>query len=471
MRETVKMTKLKSNQKGITLIALVITIIVLLILAGVAISMLSGENGILKQAAEAKTRTEEQSTIELIKLGALAAMTNPSHSIQSEGDLETALGQQGLDNVNVNPIEGGYKVTVNGITQIISNNGNIRNASEVEKNQGKVLNQNGNTPVKDEYGNTIMVPAGFAITKDASKVEEGIVITDKVDENGNSTGNEFVWIPVNDVKTSKGTKTVTLGRYTWSGSTGTPVQTVTTEEQAETEALKAKTETIVANSSYYEVTADNATYPQSTYGNARAKKLEDFLKSSVNNGGYYIARYEAGIDGTKDNYSLSTKTAVSGTVKPQSKKGLGLWNYIKQTDASTVSQAMYTSDYFESDLINSYAWDTAIIFIQKMTDDLSYASMPGESAIDTSAPKTTGTNILKENEKVDEICNIYDMAGNVNEWSTETQSTSALPCTRRGGIFDWDGIYACTRVLGMSNSAAETVGFRPLLYVGLDSDS
>ena len=49
------------NNKGITLIALVITIIVLLILAGVAISMLSGENGILRQAADAKTKTEEKS--------------------------------------------------------------------------------------------------------------------------------------------------------------------------------------------------------------------------------------------------------------------------------------------------------------------------------------------------------------------------------------------------------------------------
>ena len=49
---------MKKN-KGITLIALVITIIVLLILAGVAISMLSGENGILRKAAEAKTKTEE----------------------------------------------------------------------------------------------------------------------------------------------------------------------------------------------------------------------------------------------------------------------------------------------------------------------------------------------------------------------------------------------------------------------------
>ena len=53
-----KKTNLRKN-RGITLIALVITIIVLLILAGVAISMLSGENGILRKAAEAKTKTEE----------------------------------------------------------------------------------------------------------------------------------------------------------------------------------------------------------------------------------------------------------------------------------------------------------------------------------------------------------------------------------------------------------------------------
>ena len=75
MRETVKMTKLKGNQKGITLIALVITIIVLLILAGVAISMLSGENGILRQAASAKTRTEEKTEFERVQLAVLSALT------------------------------------------------------------------------------------------------------------------------------------------------------------------------------------------------------------------------------------------------------------------------------------------------------------------------------------------------------------------------------------------------------------
>ena len=52
---------MKTNEKGITLIALVITIIVLLILAGVSISMLTGDNGIITQAQRAKELTEASS--------------------------------------------------------------------------------------------------------------------------------------------------------------------------------------------------------------------------------------------------------------------------------------------------------------------------------------------------------------------------------------------------------------------------
>lgn len=66
---------MKEN-KGITLIALVITIIVLLILAGVAISMLSGENGILKKTAEAKTKTEQAQREEEAKLIDMELTTN-----------------------------------------------------------------------------------------------------------------------------------------------------------------------------------------------------------------------------------------------------------------------------------------------------------------------------------------------------------------------------------------------------------
>ena len=56
------------NQKGITLIALVITIIVLLILAGVSIAMLTGENGILNKATSSRSATNEAEAVERINL-------------------------------------------------------------------------------------------------------------------------------------------------------------------------------------------------------------------------------------------------------------------------------------------------------------------------------------------------------------------------------------------------------------------
>ena len=72
------------RNKGITLIALVITIIVLLILAGVAIAMLSGENGILRKAAEAKTKTDKSEEEEQVRLAALSALAADNGNIGTD---------------------------------------------------------------------------------------------------------------------------------------------------------------------------------------------------------------------------------------------------------------------------------------------------------------------------------------------------------------------------------------------------
>ena len=69
------MARNKRNARGITLIALVITIIVLLILAGVTIAALSGDNGILKRATQAKTKTGKENAEEQIKLAIMTATT------------------------------------------------------------------------------------------------------------------------------------------------------------------------------------------------------------------------------------------------------------------------------------------------------------------------------------------------------------------------------------------------------------
>ena len=84
--------KNKRLEKGITLIALVITIIVLLILAGVSIAMLTGENGILKQATNAKNATDKSEFEEQVSLAVMAAKTNKTGSINTS-DLETELNK------------------------------------------------------------------------------------------------------------------------------------------------------------------------------------------------------------------------------------------------------------------------------------------------------------------------------------------------------------------------------------------
>ena len=68
-----------------------------------------------------------------------------------------------------------------------------------------------------------------------------------------------------------------------------------------------------------------------------------------------------------------------------------------------------------SDLINSYAWDTAIVFVQKCgkeSNSSTYSRTWGHSSITEGMPQATGTNILTETSKVDKQCNIFDMAGN-----------------------------------------------------------
>ena len=93
--------KVAKEKNGITLIALVITIIVLLILAGVTIATLTGDNGILTKATEAKSETEEGEEEERVKLSAVGALTKNNGGEIKEGYLDEELashfGERGTD--------------------------------------------------------------------------------------------------------------------------------------------------------------------------------------------------------------------------------------------------------------------------------------------------------------------------------------------------------------------------------------
>ena len=407
--KTAKKQKLKES-KGITLIALVITIIVLLILAGVTIATLTGDNGILTKAQDAKTQTEQAKEDENLKI-AIAGSYGTDGKLNLD-DLKENLAKQEISYTDSDkfPLE----VTVNGEEKKIDENGNVTVKLESvadSKTNGTVFNDV--TTLEDTYGNQVKIPKGFKIANDsATDVTGGIVIEDATYTN--TIGSQFVWIPVgtgeNAIKKANKEKVdIALGRYEF---------TKTTSEYS--------------GSSFTEDTTANH---NSDYKNAIAKDIEQFKTSVKNNHGYYIGRYEAGVvdynssvSTSNSDYKINWTGYTGDNIKLVCKKEQQVWNYVTQNKASELSRDMYGSEAkVTSDLINSYAWDTAIVFVQKCgkeSNSSTYSRTWGHSSITEGMPQATGTNILTETSKVDKQCNIFDMAGNCLEWTTETYSSS-----------------------------------------------
>ena len=434
----------KEAQKGITLIALVITIIVLLILAGVSIAMLTGQNGILTQAQNAKTTTENKSAEEKVKLAVMGARADDG--TLTVGKLRTELANYG------GTVEGDtfpVTATVDGKSFTVDNKGNVTSTGSSDQTpteQGTLGTVTGsektNTTVKDSLGNQVVVPAGFKVVNKDANVTDGIVVEDV--SHSATAGSQFVWIPVGDViKDSAGNKeTITLGRYVFnadeSGSVNTELSKTEPGDQLKTSSS--------ASNYFIEGLKD------STTSNTHAKDIEDFKNKVTNTThGYYIGRYESRKNGTQ------VTVKASDTV----------YNNITQPDAATVSRGMYSSDSnFESDLMNSYAWDTAIVFLQKFDNRANKASLKPysrQNSLNTSLA-SQGTNNL-EVSKQDVICNVYDMASNCREWTTETYSRSDYPCTYRGGYCN--NSYGCTSGRGDLDTSGsyDGISFRSLLYM------
>ena len=446
--------KLKAT-KGITLIALVITIIVLLILAAVSIATLIGENGILSKANTAKTETEKAGAKEKVQMAVMSSFDDSGKLDYTQ--LKTNLDKvEGIDKESIPPKINNLPITVNvdGYDVKIDENGKVTvegenggsgdkpnppTTSTVEeaKNTGTVLDENNPTTITDTYGNEVKVPEGFKIAEDsATDVTGGVVIEDV--SHGATAGSQFVWIPVGTVYTSvdKSTiKTITLDRYAFDTS-GNPTP---------------QGEKVI--DSYFKELAT------SDKGNTVAKDIEAFKTSATTNKGYYIGRYEA--------RSVTPRTASSNalaqvTVKPNDY----VYNYVTQPQAATLARNMYGEDKkFTSDLINSYAWDTAIVFLQTF-DNRTDKTKPysRQNSLNTSlAPQ--GTNHLTDLAKQDKICNIWDMASNVFEWNTETTSVSGNPCVDRGGDYVNGSYCTSSRSDGSTSDANVCSVFRSALYL------
>ena len=388
-------TKIK-QEKGITLIALVVTIVVLLILAGVSVNALFGNSGIIEKAKEAQNKMNQATQKDLDAINELNNWI--------DGKIN---GSSGGNTTGGNTTGGDDTSTTQKISTLV----------------GKVVDKN--TKAEDAYGNKITIPKGFKVVAHGTvagsatytysgdnipAVQDGIVI-----ENG-TDGNQFVWVPVGTIKNKNNTtNTITLGRYSSFTATNgvyTPAQVASVENC---------TQEVTINTNYKELSVFRAgnSATDSTAQNATARNLEEFISTTLANGGYYIARFEA--SGTASKITSKYNQTVLGN--------------ITQPNAAKVAREMYgevkenNELVYASDLVNSYAWDTAIIFIQTYsteTDASSYASQN---------KSTSFANTGKSNDK---YCNIFDMSGNAYEWTTEYSAKSVdsdfCPCVPRGGL-------------------------------------
>ena len=440
------------KERGITLIALVVTIVVLLILAGVTINAVFSDSGIIKKAQEAQNKANESVQKDMEQINALENWLNENTG-ESNNDKE----------VNISTLVGKEAVTKN-------------------------------TKAVDAYENKITIPKGFkvlahnptsstgAVTYTYSgdnipAVQDGIVIEDK-------DGNQFVWVPVSNkngdgsnkiVKDDGSEVEITLGRYTFARSSpGTPAIKQKGSEYDQTTLAQATSGTLntkygVAKSTYYfyELNGSRPGKEKSdlTGTNTTAKNLKDFIEKTESNKGFYIARYEASYGSGYNSSGTDTATKFANA-KPLSKVSTAnstssmnykegtLWNFITQPQAALVSQNMYKNDkYVESDLINSYAWSTALEYINKM----------GSS--DYINKKNTVTSILKTGQSGDKACNIYDMSGNISEWTTETATNSTGKCTYIGGGIGQQQGTAFSRYVSDTVSKSNSISFRVIMYI------
>ena len=436
---------MKKNTKGITLITLVVTTIVLLILAGVSISMLTGQNGILTQAQSAKTTTENKSAEEKVKLAVMSARTRTETASLELDKLKEEITNQGGTTINN---EFPLNVTMDGKGFKINNDGNIVSNKTMNEITGK---EQSNTNTQDSLGNLIVIPAGFKVINPTDNVTDGIVIEDVNHEA--TAGSQFVWIPVgNVIKDSEGsTETITLCRYVFKDD-GTVDTTLSKTEPGD--QLKFS-----SSSSFYftEGLKDSSTK------NTHAKDIEAFRTKVESNHGYYIGRYEA-----RDKVATEARTSSSSKLNQVVYTANNyVYTYVTQEEAAEFSKRMYNDNNFESDLVNSYAWDTALYFLQTFDnrdnkDNLKPYSQ--QTTYNGGSLASQGTNNI-ELRRQDEICNVWDMASNCKEWSTETYCRDNYPCIARGGYYYNSPDYASMRSSYDIDRSYDDISFRSLLYM------
>ena len=477
---------LKQN-KGITLIALIITIIVMMILVAVSVTVaLNG--GLFGTAKDAASKTQIEAEKEML-LSAVVGAIGTDGKVEREklnlpdGFTTTSEGIVVSPNGNKFTVSSNGEIAVVGYKEQIVGLGigvalvpyaELTGELKTSVDEGKIIAVLKET--KDEIEYQAVIPAGFNVSTKSGEntISGGLVVSD-------ANGNEFVWVPC----TTDTNDTSRLIKYAQD---------------------KRYNDGTLASRQYY-------------YTNYTDWKDEGGDFNSISKyGGFYVGRYEAGIPSNAPFYASADgdayMTEQKNTIEyvPVSKAGQPIWNWISQVNAKIVSENMYNNSVsVQSSLIDSYAWDTIVNWMESekpgiatngidygnfinssisLTDALyatykinytnwditSWPSKYQKGTIEIPARSQSGEQTLYEiatgSTDKTKVLNIYDMAGNMFEWTTEVGNhdagTSATQhAVIRGGGFHGSYINSVSYRGGTSMSAGSNydLGFRVVLYV------
>ena len=496
------MNKLK-NKKGITLIALVVTVVVLIILAGVSINAVLGDNGIIKKANQAASVTKEAEVKEAINRTILEFYLTDDYETL-EDFLKAKVTEGKIDSVTKNADgtltvkKGNYSVTVENKTNSSGGNssGGETQTPEITIGEAKVVaNSDGTgsaiTDAASVYlGNTLYITFSHSITGGTTTVDKTIPYA--VTKNGTYTftvtgtvnGKSYtknVSVTVNQFKdVYEYMQTNTKVTYS-DGEVWVPEGFRISTDSAETVQGGVVIEDKDLNQFVWVPVATLADYKRTWYKGEGSfsdysEALPEDEKTSVKTyKGFYIGRYEAGDKESTEAKTLRSSNDVTKTVTIKANQAP--YNYVTRTQAVSLAEGFATKQGYKAKtkLVSSYAWDTTIAFLQKVNSDYGSSSEEGNCQDTTFSytditgarqTKASYSEVLVPTGQTTPVCNIYDMGGNVDEWTTESFSSSTYPYTARGGGYssDFTNFPAGYRGNG-SGSAGVDIGFRLTLFM------
>ena len=401
-------TKL-TQKRGISLIVLIVTIIVIIILAAVVILSVSKNNPV-ESAREATFKEDVQTFRDDLALSISKDYTAKAGQRDNKFNADKYTTGGEADSVYTyipsfnKKYEGKFAIVNDELKYAGDEEKEINWSKELGVKKYFVMPENWKATIAEATEDGVPIPKGFTYVTGTK--ETGTVIKDSLD-------NEFVWIPATEATYVKDFSFKSSYGATASNTIDTTLPSCITDEAAD------------------------------------VKKY----------GGFYIGRYEAGIP-TGDT-SPSNKKGV-----PVSKQGATVWTNITYANAEASAESMISNDYVQTGLLTGKAWDRTCHFIEDAVPNLRDSRTYGNYSNSQSPANVKGYGSKQVAGFSDKwsVKNIYDLAGNVYEWTSEDHSTKRV---YRGGRYNeaGDEYPVSCRDYFEPSVIASTMGFRSRLYI------